>query len=86
MQRSEKYHGKDVVEGGALLEPGFGMVGEGRLALRREGLEFVPYTPKQRVEYNEQCQVRDILSEAAVLGICVVLGNSLSITSGAACK
>lgn len=86
MQCSEEDHGKGVIEGGALLEPGFGLVGEGRLALRREGLELVPYSPKQRVEYNEQCQVRDILSEAAVLGICVVLGNSLSITSGAACE
>lgn len=86
MQCSEEYHGKGVIEGGALLEPGFGLVGEGGLALRREGLEFVPYTPKQRVKYNEQCQVRDILSEAAVLRICVVLGNCLSITSGAARK
>lgn len=55
MQCSEEYHGKGVIEGGALLEPGFGLVGEGRLALGREGLELVPYTPKQWVEYNEQC-------------------------------
>lgn len=84
MQRSEEYHGKCVVEGGALLEPGFGLVGEGGLALRREGLELVPYPPAQRMEYKEEGQVRDILSEAAVLGVRVVLGNSLSMMSAVA--
>lgn len=84
MQRGQEYYSKGVVEGSALLESGFGLVGEGDLALRREGLELVPQLPQQWVEYKQEGQIWDILSEAAVLGVGVILRIAFSTVSEAA--
>lgn len=72
MEGSQEDQSEVVVEGGALLEAGFGLV-EGRLGCRDRPAELVPCFSAERVEDEEERHVRDILSEVVVLRIAIVL-------------
>lgn len=82
MQGSEEHQCKGIIEGGSLIEAGFGGV-NGRLARRQGPVELVVCFAAEWVEYEEGSHVGDVRTEAAVLGIGIVLvvEGHLAITS-----
>lgn len=72
MQGSEEQQRKGIIEGGSLIEAGFGGVNR-RLAAGQGLVEFVVCFTAERVENEESRHVGNVRTEAEVLGIGVVL-------------